>query len=115
MNCTITSKKLCGQPECSTCYNRSFAIHPKSIYWSSKNNVKSYQVLKNSNKKYLFDCIDCGHELEMGVKMYLLVNGVNTVIEMDYVYQMNVNSVTINHLHLILWLLIGLIKMILIQ
>jgi 5-formyltetrahydrofolate cyclo-ligase len=64
--CSPTSKKLCG--ECSTCYNRSFATHPRAVYWSSKNELEPKQVLKNSNKKYLFDCPDCEHELEMMVK-----------------------------------------------
>jgi hypothetical protein len=52
MSCSETRKVLCGKKECSTCYNRSFATHPKSKYWSSKNEVEPYQVLKNSNKKY---------------------------------------------------------------
>jgi predicted Zn-ribbon and HTH transcriptional regulator len=68
MTCSSTSKILCGYNECSICYNRSFATHPKSEFWSSKNELQPYEVLKSSNKKYLFDCKDCGHELEMMVK-----------------------------------------------
>ena len=63
MNCSVTSKKLCGKEECTTCYNRSFATHSKAIYWSSKNELQPFQVFKSSNKKYLFDCSYCGHEL----------------------------------------------------
>ena len=58
-------KNLCG---CSTCYDRSFATHPRAINWSSKNEMKPFQVTKSSNKKYWFDCSDCGHELEMILK-----------------------------------------------
>ena len=63
--CSPTSKKLCG--ECSTCYNRSFATHPRAIYWSSKNELEPKQVTKSSNKKFYFDCPDCEHELEMSL------------------------------------------------
>jgi DNA-directed RNA polymerase subunit RPC12/RpoP/very-short-patch-repair endonuclease len=68
MNCHPTSKKLCGSNECSICFNRSFATHSKAKYWSPKNKVLPIQVFKNSNKKYLFDCSDCGHEIEMIIK-----------------------------------------------
>lgn len=68
MSCSKTRKTLCGNVECSTCYSRSFATHPKSSFWSSKNELKPYEVLKNSNKKYFFDCTECGHELEMILK-----------------------------------------------
>jgi hypothetical protein len=68
MSCSTTRKTLCGHIECSTCYNRSFATYQKSEFWSSKNKLKPYQVLKSSNNKYLFDCRDCGHELEIMVK-----------------------------------------------
>jgi len=64
--CSLRSTKLCG--ECSNCYDRSFATHPNAIHWSSKNEINPRNILKNSNKKYLFDCPDCKHELEMMVK-----------------------------------------------
>lgn len=66
MSCSPTSKKLCGQ--CDVCNQRSFVTHPKAICWSSKNQVSASEVLRSSNKKYLFNCDDCGHELEMMVK-----------------------------------------------
>jgi len=65
MSCNISRKNLCNKSVCSTCYSRSFATHPKSEYWSSKNEHKPHQVLKSSNKKYLFDCKECGHELRL--------------------------------------------------
>jgi very-short-patch-repair endonuclease len=68
MSCSTTRKILCGNIKCSTCYSRSFATHPKSEFWSSKNELEPHEVLKSSNKKYLFDCKECGHELEMMVK-----------------------------------------------
>ena len=68
MSCSDTQKTLCGDELCKRCYERSFATHPRASCWSSENDLKPYQVLKNSNKKYKFDCADCGHELEMILK-----------------------------------------------
>ena len=48
--CSPTSKKLCDK--CSTCYNRSFATHPRAVNWSSKNELEPYQVTKNSSKSF---------------------------------------------------------------
>ena len=61
MACSISSKKLCGV--CDTCNKRSFASHPKAKYWSDKNEKKPEDVHLQSNKKFIFDCEDCGHEL----------------------------------------------------
>ena len=43
-------------------FERSFASHEKSVFWSSHNENKPEEVFKSSNKKYLFDCKDCHHE-----------------------------------------------------
>jgi len=67
MSCSPSSKKLCGVASCMTCYARSFATHEKAAYWSSKNEVEPSFVLKSSNKKYWFNCTDCGHELEIAL------------------------------------------------
>lgn len=50
------SRKLCTNENCNLCFNKSFASHPKSIYWSEKNKLKPRQVFLNSNKKYWFNC-----------------------------------------------------------
>ena len=65
MNCSSTQKVLCGQEECSICYERSFATHEKALMWSMENELQPHQVSKNSNKKFKFNCDDCGHVLEM--------------------------------------------------
>lgn len=65
MNCSSTQKVLCGQEDCHTCYERSFATHERAGSWSAENELKPYQVLKNSNKKYKFNCTDCDHEIVM--------------------------------------------------
>lgn len=63
MSCSETRKVLCGQETCSTCLERSFAKHHRAPCWSQKNDKKPYEVLRCSNKKFWFDCGDCGHEL----------------------------------------------------
>jgi very-short-patch-repair endonuclease len=56
-----TNKNLCDKEDCNKCFEKSFASHEKSKYWSIKNQLTSRQVFKNSNIKIIFDCI-CGHE-----------------------------------------------------
>lgn len=59
--CPYCGKKiLCDK--CDICYGRSFASHPKSKYWSHKNQVSPREIFLRSDKEYLFDCEDCGHE-----------------------------------------------------
>jgi very-short-patch-repair endonuclease len=61
------NKKLCDKIDCPSCFEKSFASHEKSQYWSEKNgDVKSRQVFKSSNTKYWFDCV-CGHQFESGL------------------------------------------------
>lgn len=37
-------------------FERSFASHPKSNYWSNKNKLKPEQVFSRSNKNFWFNC-----------------------------------------------------------
>lgn len=60
--CSNPPKKLCNK-ECPDCFNKSFASHKKSKYWSDKNNINPRLVFLNTHKKYLFDC-ECGHTFE---------------------------------------------------
>jgi len=59
--------RLCGESECKTCYEKSFAFHhpDKSLEWSSRNAVMPNKVTKSSSKKFWFDCSICGHEYKM--------------------------------------------------
>jgi hypothetical protein len=68
MSCSATQKLLCGEESCIICYERSFATHQRASCWSSQNELRAIQVTKNSNKKYKFNCGDCGHEIEMIMK-----------------------------------------------
>jgi len=40
-----------------------FDKHPKSLFWSERNEKKPNEVALNSHKKFWFDC-DCGHQFE---------------------------------------------------
>ena len=64
MSCSETRKVLCGQETCSTCLERSFATHPRAVCWSEKNDKKPHEVLRSSNKKFWFDCEECGHAFQ---------------------------------------------------
>jgi len=66
--CCIPQKKLCGNLECKDCFNKSFASHPKSKYWSKKNKYKPELVLKMGDKRIWFDCDKCGHDFNAQIK-----------------------------------------------
>lgn len=59
-----SNKKLCElSKNCKICFDKSFASVEKSSYWSDKNFEEPFELLKNSHKKYWFDC-KCGHEFQ---------------------------------------------------
>ena len=66
--CGSGNKQLCEKEDCQTCFEKSFASHDKSEFWSEKNcDVKPRQVFKSSGNKYWFDCDTCGHQFESGL------------------------------------------------
>lgn len=65
--CIPTQKTVCGTSTCTVCFQRSFASHPRAAFWSFKNEIHPYQVNKNCNKKFKFDCPDCGHQIDMAL------------------------------------------------
>jgi very-short-patch-repair endonuclease len=60
-----SNDKLCANQGCTTCYEKSFASHPKAIHWSDVNDKKPRDIFISSASKYRFDCIDCKHTFEM--------------------------------------------------
>lgn len=61
--CSICSgHKICLNNDCVKCFEKSFASHEKSKYWSSKNEDTPRKVFKSSASKYLFNCNKCNHE-----------------------------------------------------
>lgn len=55
------SKLLCDNQECKECFEKSFASHPNSKFWSDDNNLKSRNVFKNCNSKFYFNCNKCNN------------------------------------------------------
>ena len=45
-----SNQSLCNDENCQECFNKSFASHEKSIYWSEKNNLISRNVFKSTTK-----------------------------------------------------------------
>ncbi len=72
--CAVPSKILCDDEKCKSCFTRSFASEAKLDYWSEKNNISPRLVLKNSNKKYFFNCSDCKHEFSNTLDCVILLN-----------------------------------------
>ena len=62
--CSNPPKKLCEPcKNCVICYDKCFASVERSKNWSVKNKDQPSELLKNSHKKYWFDC-ECGHDFE---------------------------------------------------
>lgn len=57
-----SSKYLCEDLECNTCFLKSFASSEMSKYLSKKNPVDPRTIMKGSEKKYIFDCPHCNNE-----------------------------------------------------
>jgi len=58
-----SSKQLCEDVQCQSCYDKSFASHEKAQFWSEKNgDVSPRQVFKSTPEKYWFDCDKCSHD-----------------------------------------------------
>ena len=62
--CATPTTILCNNNDCHECFDRSFASHPKSTYWSDGNKMKPRDVFKSSKNKYIFNCDTCNHEFE---------------------------------------------------
>jgi very-short-patch-repair endonuclease len=58
------NQKLCENKCCKICFDKSFASHEKSKYWSSKNSITPRQITKSSGTKGWFNCDKCSHEFE---------------------------------------------------
>jgi very-short-patch-repair endonuclease len=66
--CCVPQRQLCGSKECSDCYNKSFASHEKSVYWSNKNELKPEFVMKKGDRRIWFNCDKCNHDFEKQIK-----------------------------------------------
>lgn len=62
--CSYPPKELCANLNCIQCYEKSFASHEKSKYWSLRNKISPRFIFKFTTNKYLFICEDCNNEYE---------------------------------------------------
>ena len=65
--CCIPTQKLCNKEKCKQCFEKSFASHEKSKFWSDKNKLKPRQITKSNGNKYLFNCDSCLHEFDIAL------------------------------------------------
>jgi very-short-patch-repair endonuclease len=67
--CCIPQKKLCGEPDCIDCFEKSFASNIEKVkYYSNKNKEKPEFILKKGDKEVIFDCDVCNHSFTTRVK-----------------------------------------------
>jgi very-short-patch-repair endonuclease len=64
--CRNNCKVLCGRnkEECLTCWDRSFATHPKAECMIINNDITPAHIRKNSEQYQSFICDTCFHEFE---------------------------------------------------
>ena len=51
--------KLCSNPTCEVCHEKSFISHIKINYWSSINTLSPREITKKSHKKIFMKCEHC--------------------------------------------------------
>lgn len=64
--CEGNARRLCKRMECTVCFDKSFASHPKAQFWDDEKNddVEPYQVFKRAKGKYYFKCDKCFHTFD---------------------------------------------------
>lgn len=63
------NSSLCSESECLTCFNKSFAAHPRANSWiNEKNDCKPRDVFCGTDGKYFLRCDVCNHELYISLK-----------------------------------------------
>lgn len=64
--CCVPQQKLCSSPDCSHCFDKSFASSEYSNLFDVENNggLTSRDIFKHTSKKYKFRCDKCNHTFE---------------------------------------------------
>ncbi len=68
-----SNKKLCSDDNCKICFEKSFASHEMSEFWSSKNKKNPRDCFKGTNTNFWFNCRVCNHEFE--IRLSNITNG----------------------------------------
>jgi len=58
------NQKLCDKNDCISCLDKSFAKHPRSQFWSNKNEKKPREYFFGSEQKVYFNCDKCKHTFQ---------------------------------------------------
>ena len=70
--CCVPTKKICNNDNCVFCYNKTFASHEKSKFWSDNNvDIKPIHILLGGHAKYWFGCPDCKHTFEQYISVII--------------------------------------------
>jgi hypothetical protein len=63
--CCFSSSLFCDKKECSHCFEKSFASHPKSEYWDfEKNKIEPTKITKGTYESYYFNCNKCNNNFK---------------------------------------------------
>jgi very-short-patch-repair endonuclease len=62
--CCMSSSTFCNDINCIHCFEKSFASHKKSKFWSNKNNISPNKITKGSKKSYYFNCDKCNNHFK---------------------------------------------------
>ena len=66
--CSSTNWKHCGDDDCKWCLKRSFASHPKALYWNkTKNDINILKVALHAINDYWFKCDKCNHDFSLAI------------------------------------------------
>jgi len=63
--CAVPSKQLCEDMTCTSCFNKSFASHPRAAEWSAANPRTARMAFLNQNAVAVFTCKVCLHALKI--------------------------------------------------
>lgn len=63
--CSVPTKKLCEDTNCTNCFTKSFASHPRSAEWSATNPKTARMTFLNQNAVADFTCKVCLHGLKI--------------------------------------------------
>jgi len=75
--CSSSTKKLCEDENCDTCFDNSFASHIKAKFWSEENKdekgnfIQPRTIAKCTHTKYKFKCDKCPHTFSVGLNTVL--------------------------------------------
>lgn len=72
IECNSTKKKLCSNKNCKNCYYKSFASYYNSFLWNERNIGCPRNYFLQSDRKFFFNCIECGHIFYSQLKKIIL-------------------------------------------